>query len=230
MKIAVDAMGGDFAPSVTVAGTALALREYPHIDKLFLVGEEKSVAAEMQKQGLSDSRIEIVHASQVVEMSDSPVQALRRKKDSSISVCVGLVKDCRAEAIVTAGHTGAAVAETTVKLRTLPGVERPGIATVMPTATNLFVLIDAGANVNSRPVHLLQFAIMGEIYSRNILGYENPRVGLMSIGDEDVKGNELTKETFKLLERSSLNFIGNIEGHDLFENPVDVVVCDGFVG
>lgn len=230
MKIALDAMGGDYAPSVTVEGAAMALRAYPQIEKLFLVGDETKIRAELSRIEFSDSRIEIVHASQVVQMDDLAVQALRRKKDSSVSQAVNLVKEGRADAIVTAGHTGAAVAETTVKLRTLEGIERPGIAAVLPTETNLFVLIDAGANVNSKPLHLVQYAIMGSVYSKLILGYENPRVGLMSIGEEDVKGNDLTKETFKLLEKSGLNFIGNIEGHDLFENPVEVVVCDGFVG
>lgn len=230
MRIALDAMGGDFAPSVTIEGAAMALRAYPRIEKIFLVGDADKVRAELERIQFSDSRIEIVHASQVVQMDDLAVQALRRKKDSSVSQAVNLVKEGRAQAVVTAGHTGAAVAETTVKLRTLEGIERPGIAAVMPTETNLFVLIDAGANVNSKPVHLVQYAIMGSVYSKLILGYANPRVGLMSIGEEDVKGNDLTKETFKLLEKSGVNFIGNIEGHDLFENPVEVVVCDGFVG
>jgi glycerol-3-phosphate acyltransferase PlsX len=201
----------------------MALRSYPQIEKLCLVGEESRLKSELERIQFSDSRLEIFHASQVVQMDDLAVQALRRKKDSSVSQAVNLVKEGRADAIVTAGHTGAAVAETTVKLRTLEGIERPGIAAVMPTETNLFVLIDAGA-------HLVQYAIMGSVYSKLILGYPNPRVGLMSIGEEDVKGNDLTKETFKLLDKSGLNFIGNIEGHDLFENPVEVVVCDGFVG
>lgn len=230
MKIALDAMGGDHAPSVTIEGAAMALRAYPKIERMFLVGDEAKLKGELGRIQFSDPRIEIVHASQVVQMDDLAVQALRRKKDSSVSQAVNLVKEGRADAVVTAGHTGAAVAETTVKLRTLEGIERPGIAAVMPTETNLFVLIDAGANVNSKPVHLLQYAIMGSVYSKLILGYSNPRVGLMSIGEEDVKGNDLTKETFKLLEKSGLNFAGNIEGHDLFENPVEVVVCDGFVG
>jgi len=155
---------------------------------------------------------------------------VRRKKDSSVSRAVDLVKNGKAEALVSAGHTGAAVAATTIKLRTLPGVERPGIASIIPTESNLFVLIDAGANVDARPIHLLQYAIMGAVYSRHVLGYPNPSIGLMSIGGEDVKGSDFTKEVFKLLKASSLNFRGNIEGHDLFEHPVEVVLCDGFVG
>ena len=230
MKIALDAMGGDYAPSVTVEGAAQALKAYPKIEKIFLVGDEQKIKNELHRIQFSDARIEIAHAPQVVNMDDTAVQALRGKKDSSISYAVNLVKERRADAIVTAGHTGAAVAVTTVKLRPLEGVDRPGIAAIMPTPSNVFVLIDAGANMNSKPMHLLHYAIMGSVYSRLILGYANPRVGLMSIGEEDVKGNDLTKETFKLLEKADVNFSGNIEGRDLFENPVEVVVCDGFVG
>ncbi len=230
MKIALDAMGGDFAPKNTVEGAALALREFPKITKLFLVGDKARVEAELTRLAFSDPRIEIVHASQVVEMSDGAVEAVRRKKDSSVSRAVDLVKKGDADALVSAGHTGAAVAATTIKLRTLPGVERPGIASVMPTESNVFVLIDAGANIDARPIHLLQYAIMGAVYSRHVLGYPNPSIGLMSIGGEDVKGSDFTKDVFKLLKASSLNFRGNVEGHDLFENPVEVVLCDGFVG
>ncbi len=230
MKIALDAMGGDFGPPNLVGGAVMALREFPHISKLYLVGDSAKIEAELKKHRCKDPRIEIVHASQVVEMSDRAVDAVRRKKDSSISRAVDLVKDGRAEAVVSAGHTGAAVAATTIKLRTLPGIDRPGIAAILPTETNVFVLVDAGANSDARPDHLVQYAIMGSVYSRHVLGYENPTVGLMSIGDEDVKGNEMTKEVFKMLKKSSLNFTGNIEGRHLFEDPVEVVVCDGFVG
>ena len=163
-------------------------------------------------------------------MSDRAVDAVRRKKDSSVSRAVDLVKKGDAAAIVSAGHTGAAVAATTIKLRTLPGVDRPGIAAVIPSETNVFVLIDAGANSDPRPDHMVEYAIMGSVYSRHVLGYEKPSVGLMSIGDEDMKGSDLTKEVFKMLKQSDLNFRGNIEGHDLFADPVEVVVCDGFVG
>lgn len=230
MKIALDAMGGDFAPKNTIEGAIMALREYPQIEKLFLVGQTNRIEAELRSNNFSDPRIEIVHASQVVEMSDGAVDSVRRKKDSSVSRAVDLVKNGQADAIVSAGHTGAAVAATTIKLRTLPGIERPGIASVIPTETNLFVLMDAGANLDAKPEHLLQYAIMGEVYSRHVLGYTNPSIGLMSIGGEDVKGSDFTKEVFKLLKGSKLNFRGNVEGHDLFENPVEVVLCDGFVG
>jgi glycerol-3-phosphate acyltransferase PlsX len=230
MKIALDAMGGDFAPKNTVAGAVEALREFPLITKLFLVGDTDRIKAELATHQFSDARIEIVHASQVVEMSDGAVESVRRKKDSSVSRAVDLVKSGAADAIVSAGHTGAAVAATTIKLRTLPGVDRPGIASIIPTESNVFVLIDAGANIDARPIHLLQYAIMGSVYSKHVLKYQNPAIGLMSIGDEDVKGSDFTKEVFKLLKESKLNFRGNVEGHDLFENPVEVVLCDGFVG
>jgi glycerol-3-phosphate acyltransferase PlsX len=230
VKIALDAMGGDFGPPHLVAGAVMALAEYPHIRKLFLVGDSGAIEAELKKHACNDGRIEIVHATQVVDMSDRAWSAVRRKKDSSVSRAVDLVKYGQADAIVSAGHTGAAVAASMIKLRTLTGIARPGIAAVLPTQYNVFVLIDAGANIDARPEHLLQYAIMGSVYSRHVLGYKNPTVGLVSLGDEDVKGTELTKEVFKMLKLSSLNFVGNIEGRHLFEDPVEVVVCDGFVG
>src|SRR6478736_1062211 len=230
MKIALDAMGGDFGPPNIVGGAVMALKEYPQIGQLFLVGDTPQIEAELKKLQCNDRRIEIVHATQVVEMGDRAVEAVRRKKDSSVSRAVDLVKKGDAAAIVSAGHTGAAVAATQIKLRTLPGVDRPGIAAVIPSETNIFVLIDAGANSDPRPEHMLDYAIMGSVYSRHVLGYKSPSVGLMSIGDEDSKGSDLTKEVFKLLKQGDLNFRGNIEGHDLFADPVEVVVCDGFVG
>jgi glycerol-3-phosphate acyltransferase PlsX len=230
MRIALDAMGGDFAPANTVAGAVMALREYPGITRLILTGDEQAVRAELQKLGCEDPRITIVHTTQVVEMSDAAVEAVRKKKDSSVSRAVDLVKNGEADAIVSAGHTGAAVAATTIKLRTLEGIERPGIASYLPTEKNVCVLIDAGANIDAKPLHLLQYAIMGSVLSSEVLGYKNPEIGLMSIGGEDAKGSEFTKEVFKLLKSSSLNFRGNIEGHDLFEHPVEVVLCDGFTG
>jgi phosphate acyltransferase len=230
MRIALDAMGGDFGPPTLVAGAVMALREYHHIQKLYLVGDERQIESELEKHRSNDSRMEIVHSTQVVDMSDRAWSAVRRKKDSSVSRAVDLVKRGEADAIVSAGHTGAAVAASMIKLRTLEGIDRPGIAAVLPTQFNVFVLIDAGANIDARPHHLLQYAIMGSVYSRHVLGYKNPTVGLVSLGDEDVKGTELTKEAFKMLKLSSLNFVGNIEGRHLFEDPVEVVVCDGFVG
>ena len=230
MKIALDAMGGDFGPPNLVTGAVMALHEYRHINKLFLVGDTVQIESQLKKHGCNDSRIEIVHSTQVVDMSDRAWSAVRRKKDSSVSRAVDLVKRGDADAIVSAGHTGAAVAASMIKLRTLEGIDRPGIAAVLPTQFNVFVLIDAGANIDARPEHLLQYAIMGSVYSRHVLGYKKPAVGLISLGEEDVKGTELTKEVFQMLKRTGLNFRGNIEGRHLFEDPVEVVVCDGFVG
>jgi glycerol-3-phosphate acyltransferase PlsX len=230
MKIALDAMGGDFGPPNLVAGAVMALRDYRQITKLYLVGDAGELENELRKHQCNDSRVDIVHSTQVVEMSDRAWTAVRRKKDSSISRAVDLVKRGDADAVVSAGHTGAAVAASMIKLRTLQGIDRPGIAAVLPTQFNVFVLIDAGANIDARPEHLLQYGIMGSVYSSHVLRYTRPRVGLISLGEEDVKGNDLTKEAFKMLKASSLNFRGNIEGRHLFEDPVEVVVCDGFVG
>src|SRR6266576_1386217 len=230
MKIALDAMGGDFGPPNLVAGAVMALHDYKQISKLYLVGDAARIENELRKHQCNDSRIEIVHSTQVVEMSDRAWTAVRRKKDSSISRAVDLVKHGDADAVVSAGHTGAAVAASMIKLRTLEGIDRPGIAALLPTQFNVFVLIDAGANIDARPEHLLQYGIMGSVYSSHVLRYKQPLVGLISLGEEDVKGNDLTKEAFKMLKASSLNFRGNIEGRHLFEDPVEVVVCDGFVG
>ena len=230
MRIALDAMGGDFAPKNTVEGAVLALKEYSSIDKLFLVGDTVAVAGELKRLNFTDPRVEIFHASEVVDMKESAAKAVRHKKDASISRAVDLVKNGSADAVVSAGHTGAAVAASVLKLRTLKGIERPAVACVLPAEDKRFVLIDAGANPDSTPTNLLQFAIMGSVYCRQVLGHKDPSVGLMSIGEEDTKGNDITKEAFKLLKASGLQFDGNIEGHDLFSGVSEVVVCDGFTG
>ncbi len=223
-------MGGDHGCGVVVEGARLALKHFPAITRLFLVGDEPSIRAAWEGHGPWDSRVEVFHTSEVLTMEDKPLAAVRRKKDSSIVRAVELLRERRADALISPGNTGGVVTAATIKLRPLPGIERPAIMAVIPAPVNDFVLVDAGANVECRPHHLAQFAIMGSVYSREILGYARPRVGLLSVGTEDVKGNELTQETFKLCKQLSLNFIGNVEGHDLFENGVDVVVCDGFVG
>ncbi|MDZ4405076.1 phosphate acyltransferase PlsX [Prosthecobacter sp.] len=231
MKIALDVMGGDFAPQNPIGGVKLALEELPAITKLFLVGKPDVIEQELKRQDISSPKIEIVPASQVVEMSDNGLAAVRKKKDSSISIAVDLVKDGKAEAVVSAGHTGAAVTASLIKLRTLTHIERPAIASIMPSLTTQWILIDAGANPDSEPQHLVQNAIMGSAFARHVLGRENPTIGLMSNGTEEEKGNALCKETGKLLRHTpGLNFIGNVEGHDLWEAPPDVVVCDGFTG
>ena len=230
MKIALDAMGHDEGPRKLVEGAALALGEFSEITRLYLTGDTAKLEAELKRIGCNDRRIEIVHCTQVVEMSDHAIDALRRKKDSSISRAVELVKSGEAQAVVSAGHTGASVAATTIKLRTLPGIERPAIAATIPTETNYFVLIDAGANTDPTPRQMLHNAVMGSIYSQHILGYQNPSIGLMSVGTEEEKGNDCTRESYELIKHAGLNFRGNVEGHDLFLNPVEVVVADGFTG
>ncbi len=230
MRIAVDAMGGDFAPREVVAGAVLAANGLPNVSELFLVGDEVAIRAELEVLGPISPKIRIRHASEAVGMGEAPAQAVRRKKDSSIGRAVDMVRAGEADAVMSAGNTGAAVAASALKLRTLTGVDRPAIAAVMPTRKTPVVLVDAGANLDCTPRQLLQFALMGSVYSRIILGRENPVVGLLSIGGEETKGNDVTKKTFAGLQKSGLNFRGNVEGRDMFEGDTDVVVCDGFVG
>ncbi|MCK5803414.1 MAG: phosphate acyltransferase PlsX [Lentisphaeria bacterium] len=230
--IAVDAMGGDFAPRAVVEGAAESLDLLEGDFDILLVGAEEQVRDELERVGKAGSaRIRVVDASESIGMGESPASAVRSKKKASINVAVDLVKGGEANAVVSAGNTGAAVAASVLKLRVLPGVERPGIATVFPSPNGHFVLLDVGSNIDCKPSHLVQYAIMGDIYEREVLGTENPRIGLLNIGDETGKGNELTREAFALLDKvRGINFIGNVEGHDLFGGGVDVVVCDGFVG
>ncbi len=233
MKVALDAMGGDLAPVVTVGGAIDALRYYPRLEHLFLVGDEAVVRAECARQGLNlkDPRVSIVHAPETIGMGEPGAKTVRRKKQSSINVAMDMVKDGRAQAFVSAGNTGAAVASATLKLRTLPGVDRAGIATAIPNEFGLCHILDAGANPEAKPEHLVAYAIMGTAFSRNVLGVREPKVGLMSNGEEDEKGTTFTKETFKLLKQTpGIRFVGNVEGRDLFETELDVVLCDGFVG
>src|SRR6187549_2604102 len=231
MRIALDAMGGDFAPRNMIAGAKLALAEYGRIETLFLTGDEPRLKEEMKAQQFHDPRVEIIHCTEVVEMTDSAVKAIRQKKDSSVSVATELVKSGRAQAVISAGHTGAALAAAMLKLRTIPGIDRAAIATPFPNLHGICLLIDAGASVDSRPQHLFQQAVMGSVYMKHVFGIPNPVVGLMSNGEEDGKGNEVTKEAFGLLRAAKgLNFKGNIEGRDLANAPVHVAVCDGFVG
>ncbi len=229
MKIALDAMGGDYAPATTVEGAVEALVENKDLS-VILVGDEAEISAELKKKNFMGRRISVKHASQTVEMDESPLTALRRKKDSSLRVAVDLVKSNEADAMVSAGNSGVVMATALHVLGKIQGIERPAIAAVMPTLKGRFVLIDAGANVDCKPLHLYQFAIMGEAYARYIFNIENPKIGLLGIGEEDAKGNELTKESGKLLRNSHVNFIGNVEGKDIFAGEADVVVCDGFVG
>jgi phosphate acyltransferase len=230
MRIAVDVMGGDHGCGVVVEGVRRALEADPQITTLFLVGDETEINSALNATGCHDLRVQIVHASEVVTMDEKPVNALRKKKDSSIVRGADLVSTGQADAVVSLGNTGAIFAAATFRLGRIPGVDRGCIATVIPRQENEFVLLDAGANIECKPLHLAQFAVMGNVYSREVLGRKKPRVGILSIGTEDSKGNELTLEAFKLCRQLDLNFIGNVEGHDLFKDHVDVVVCDGFVG
>ena len=223
-------MGGDFAPRENVVGAVEAARKLPGLDRITLVGDEPAIRNELAAAGPTPAGVGILHATEVVRMDESPAIAIRRKRDNSISRAVDLVKRGEADAMISAGNTGAVVVAATLKLRTLPGIDRPAIATVMPTPVKPFVLIDAGANTDCSAQMLLQFAVMGSIYAQQVLGSARPLVGLMSVGTEESKGNDTTKEAFRLLNESSLNFQGNIEGRDLFEGVVDVAVCDGFVG
>jgi glycerol-3-phosphate acyltransferase PlsX len=229
MRIAVDAMGGDFAPREIVRGAIEAARKVSAVSHLFLVGDEARIRAELTDASLPPN-VEIVHASESIGMEEPPALAVRRKRDSSINRAMDMVKKGDADAMVSAGNTGAVVVSATLKLRTLEGVVRPAIATVLPTQDRPLVLIDAGANTDCDPQLLVQFAAMGSVYSEVILGCSEPVVGLVSIGGEESKGNEITKETFKFLDESPLNFRGNVEGHDVFRGETDVAVCDGFVG
>jgi len=228
MKIAVDAMGGDYGPAVVVEGAVAAAREYGAT--VILIGDKAAIEREVMRLGAESPAIEVRHASQVVGMAESPSQALRRKRDSSLRVAAQLVKDGEAGAFVSAGNTGAAMAIAMFVIGVLPGVDRPALAAVLPNLRRFTVLLDVGANVDPKPWHLLQFAVMGHIYARDILGYDNPRVGLLSVGEEEGKGNELTKEAYEQLKDSSLNFIGNVEGRDIYNGRCDVVVTDGFTG
>ncbi|MDH4099101.1 MAG: phosphate acyltransferase PlsX [Nitrospirota bacterium] len=228
MRIAVDAMGGDYAPETVVEGSVLAAREYGV--EIILVGHEDKVRTELARHNHNGLKIEVRHASEVAEMHEAPSEALRKKKDSSIRVATNLVKSGEAQAVVSAGNTGVAMATALFVLGRMADIERPAIATIMPTLTGASIMLDVGANVDCKPIHLLQFAIMGNVFAQRILGKESPRVGLLSIGEEETKGNELTKESFKLVRESTLNFVGNVEGRDVFNGNADVIVCDGFTG
>jgi len=228
MKIAVDAMGGDHAPREVVRGAIRASREYGL--SLILVGQEERVRSEIRGADAAGADIEVVNASETVEMSEVPVLALRKKRDSSIRVGLSLVRDGKAASFLSAGHSGAVMAGGLLILKKIKGVDRPAIAATIPTPHGPVVLIDAGANVDCKPAHLLQFGYMGEAYARKILGIPRPRVGVVSIGEEELKGTDLTRETGELFRRTGLHFVGNVEGRDFFAGRADVFVCDGFVG
>lgn len=234
MRAAVDVMGGDGAPAAILKGCWEAAPLLEEGDAIHLVGDEKTIRDALARSELTaeqKQRYHVVPTTQVIEMDDSPVEAIRAKPNSSISVMCKMVAKGEADVVVSAGNTGACVAAAQLRMRTLKGVSRPGIAVVLPTFHGPVVICDVGANVAPKPKHIHQYAIMSSCYATAVAGIENPRVGLLSIGEEDAKGNQLTKEARKLLrDEPQVNFVGNVEGRDLFKGVVDVVVCDGFVG
>lgn len=228
-RIALDAMGGDHAPDEIIEGALLALSDYP-VD-ILLVGREEVLRAKLSDLAASiPPNIEIVDAREVVEMDDTALAPLRKKRNSSVRVSANLVAEGRASAMVSAGHTGATMTSAYKVLGTIEGVSRPALAAIVPSVKGHTVLLDVGANVDTKPQQLREFAVMGHFYAQIILEMEQPRVGLLSIGEEEGKGNELTKETFRVLKETGLNFIGNAEGRDIYNGNADVVVCDGFIG
>jgi glycerol-3-phosphate acyltransferase PlsX len=229
MQIAVDAMGGDHAPQSPVEGAVRAATEDG--TSILLVGDRSRVEAELARLGHRRSdRIEVIHAEEVVGMDEPAITPIRKKRRSSIRLCAELVKEGRAQALVTAGNTGAAMISAKMVIGTVSGVDRPALAAVLPNVRGRTVLLDVGANVDSKPVHLREFAVMGHFYAQEVIGTPSPRIGLMSIGEEEGKGNDVTREVFKVLKTTGLNFLGNVEGQDVFNGNADVIVCDGFVG
>lgn len=229
-RIAVDAMGGDFAPGNVIAGAMDALRESGNRFEILLVGSEKIIADQLSKAQHNGLSYRIVDAPEVVGMHDAATAVVREKKNSSIGVGITLHKDGNADAFVSAGHSGAMISASTLILGRVEGVGRPTIGAFLPTERGVALLLDAGANVDCKPQHLYEFAIMGSIYSGEMFNIQRPTVGLLSIGEESSKGNEAVKEAHKLLSDGKVNFIGNVEGRDILPGNADVVVCDGFVG
>ena len=236
MKIALDAMGGDKAPEINLIGAQNALAANPQIEEILLTGPADHLRRRLNELGINDARLTLVDAPEVVGMEESGARAIRRKKNSSIAIAIDLVKKGEADAVVSAGNTGAAVAGATLKLRLLEGVARAGIASPLPNEFGICNLLDAGANPEAKPLHLLHYAIMGSVYAREVLKVELPHVGLMSNGEEEEKGTTFTKETLKLLReleasgQAPFKLLGNVEGHDLFQTQLDVCLCDGFTG
>ena len=229
MRIAVDAMGGDFAPKEIVRGAVDAAKKYDC--EIVLIGDEEQIRAELHGADPASLHISIVHASEVIGMNEHPAEAVRSKKDSSVVVATRLVKEGSCDAVFSAGSTGAAVAAAQLILHRIRGVGRPSIATPMPTPDGVTLMLDSGANVDSKPEHLVQSAVMGSLYAQHVFGIEHPRVGLLNIGEEETKGNEQAKETYPMLKAEpNIRFCGNAEGRDVPKGNFDVVICDGFVG
>jgi glycerol-3-phosphate acyltransferase PlsX len=233
MRIAIDAMGGDFAPDEILAGALESIEKLDKDDILILVGPAAIIESKVGAKNLSKyaNVLKIVEAPEIIEMDESPIDALRKKRKSSISVMVKLAADGEADAVLSAGNTGACVAGCQMRMRNIEGVNRPGIACVFPTFEGPVTMCDVGANIACKPINFYQYAIMASMYSENLLGIKNPRVGIMSIGEEEAKGNEIVKKARELIKSDpKINFIGNIEGRDIFKGKCDVAICDGFVG
>ena len=228
IKISVDAMGGDFAPQTTVEGAILAAQEF-NIPSI-LVGNESLLMEELSRYDYESLPIEIRHSSEIITMEESPLNLIRKKKDSSIRIAFDLVKTGDAQAVVTAGNSGAALTASLFVLDSLKGIDRPAIATIMPTLKGSVIVIDSGANNICKPFNLVQFALMGSVYAQSLMETHKPRIGVLSNGEEDSKGTKLTREANALLKDSTLNYIGYVEGKEVFKGDVDIVVCDGFVG
>lgn len=229
VTIAVDAMGGDFGPKITIPASLKFLKSHPDTN-IILVGNKPQISKLLKNKGKFLDRLSILHTTEVVKMDESPQSALKNKKQSSMRLAINQVKEGQAKAVVSAGNTGALMATGRFVLKMLPGIDRPAIASFIPNQSGMTCMLDLGANSDCTSHHLVQFAIMGSILSSVILKKRKPRVGLLNIGSEEIKGNEVTKETFHLLKASHLNFNGNVEGTDIFNGSTDVVVCDGFVG
>ena len=229
ITLAVDAMGGDHGPKITIPASINALTRYDQLH-IILVGDKELIEKELQKNKYTNTRLSIQHTTEVVEMDESPQSALKNKKDSSMRVAINLIKEEKAQACVSAGNTGALMATARYVLKMLPGIDRPAIASSLPSQKGTTYMLDLGANTDCTAEHLLQFAVMGAMLVSSVTGNPNPSVGLLNIGSEDIKGNEIVKEASELLRRSHLNFYGNVEGNDIFKGTTDVVVCDGFVG
>ncbi len=229
ITLAVDAMGGDHGPSVTIPASINALSKYDQLH-IILVGDKELIQTELQKNKYTNTRLSIQHASEVVEMDESPQSALKNKKDSSMRVAINLIKEEKAQACVSAGNTGALMATARYVLKMLPGIDRPAIASSLPNQKGTTYMLDLGANTDCTAENLLQFAVMGAMLVSSVTGNPKPSIGLLNIGSEDIKGNEVVKQAGELLRRSHLNFYGNVEGNDIFKGTTDVVVCDGFVG
>ena len=229
ITLAVDAMGGDHGPKITVPASINALTRYDQLH-IILVGDRELIEKELQKNKYTNTRLSVQHASEVVEMDESPQSALKNKKDSSMRVAINLIKEEKAQACVSAGNTGALMATARYVLKMLPGIDRPAIASSLPSQKGTTYMLDLGANTDCTAEHLLQFAVMGAMLVSSVTGNPKPSVGLLNIGSENIKGNEIVKEAGELLRRSHLNFYGNVEGNDIFKGTTDVVVCDGFVG